>query len=103
MKRYFAHLRLKVVGRNGSRTSREAVTPASETEDVTVDNLLEDDRVDLESCPYLHGHPSAPLKYSIVVFVHKVTPGCVLVGYEGIDLVGYEPGTVLRRRRRQAA
>lgn len=52
MKRLFAHLRLKVVGRNGRRTRRDAVIQASETEEVAVDNLNEDDRVDLESCPY---------------------------------------------------
>lgn len=51
--------------------------------------------VDLESCPYLHNHPSAEYEYAVVEYVNRETEDCVIIGYEGIDRVGYPVGTIL--------
>lgn len=62
---------------------------------VKVGDLKEGDRVDLESCPFLHNHPSAEFELAEVVEVVQETPTCVAVSYEGIDQVGYSPDTEL--------
>lgn len=66
---------------------------------VKVEDLREDDRVDLESCPYLKEHPSAPFHYAIVTKVVQQTSTCVAVTYKGIDQVDYPKGMMLRRIR----
>ena len=70
-----------------------------ETIPIKVEHIKEEMRVDLESCPYLSGHPSAPYEYATVDYVKRETPDCVAIGYEGIDVVGYPLGTVLRIRK----
>lgn len=62
-------------------------------------DLREDDRVDLESCPYLKEHGSAEWEYATVSAVKVETPTCVCVYYEGIDAVGYHPDQLLRVRK----
>lgn len=64
-------------------------------EKVLVEHLKAGDLVDLESCPYLKEHSSAKWEYAEVSFVERETEGCVVVGYEGIDHVGYPVGTEL--------
>ena len=54
------------------------------------------DRVDLESCPYLGHHPMAQFEYGVVAHLERETPECLVVGYEGIDLIGYPVDGVLR-------
>lgn len=63
-----------------------------------VEDLVAGNRVDLTSCPYLHSHPLADNEYGIVDCVIRETPGCVVIGYEGIDQVGYQVGTILQVR-----
>lgn len=60
-----------------------------------VEDLIEGDLVDLSSCPFLKNHPSATFEYAQVVLVEQETPDCVVIGYEGVDHVGYKVGTVL--------
>lgn len=60
-----------------------------------VEDLVVGDRVDLESCPYLSSHNSAKFEYAEVAFVERETRDCVVIGYEGIDHIGYPVGTVL--------
>lgn len=61
----------------------------------TVEHLKPGDLVDLESCPYMHDHPTAEFEYAQVAAVTRETENCVAVLYEGIDLVGYPVGTRL--------
>lgn len=60
-----------------------------------VQRIRVDDLVDLESCPYLNRHPSAKWEYALVGHVEQETPGCVAIGYEGIDVIGYSTDTML--------
>ena len=60
-----------------------------------VQSIRVDDRVDLESCPYLKHHATAIWEYAVVGHVEQETPECVAIGYEGIDVVGYPTGTLL--------
>lgn len=70
----------------------------NETEQVTVSELREGDLVDLESCPYLKDHPTAPFEFATVSSVENETPDCIAIGYEGIDTVGYKPSQLLLRK-----
>ena len=63
-----------------------------------VTELKPGDRVDLESCPHLHTHSTAPYQYAVVEAVVHETPNCVAVTYEDIDTVGYSPDTELEVR-----
>lgn len=60
-----------------------------------VEDLVIGDKVDLESCPHLKDHPTAQFEYAEVVHVERETPDCVVIGYEGIDHIGYKVGTLL--------
>lgn len=60
-----------------------------------VTELVVGNRVDLESCPYLSGSPNAESAYGIVCSVDQEAEGCIAVGYEDIDVVGYPACTVL--------
>ena len=51
--------------------------------------------VDLASCPFLNQHPSADFEYAQVAYVEREATGCMVVGYEGIDHVGYPVSTTL--------
>lgn len=57
--------------------------------------LVQDDQVDLASCPYLHEHSSAEFQFATVSHVQRETIQTVVVTYEGIDDVGYPVDTVL--------
>ncbi len=46
----------------------------------------------------LKNHPSAASEYGLVARVERETPDCVVIGYEGIDHIGYPVGTVLQVR-----
>jgi hypothetical protein len=61
----------------------------------TVEQIEEGMCVDLESCPYLHDHPTAQFEYALVVEAYLETPECIVISYEGIDSVGYPVGTQL--------
>lgn len=63
-----------------------------------VEDLVVGDRVDLESCPYLKDHASAKSEYALVAHVERESPECVVIGYEGIDHIGYPIGTNLQVR-----
>lgn len=69
-----------------------------ETVSKKVEDLVVGNRVDLVSCPFLKKHPSAASEYGLVVHVERETPDCVVIGYEGIDHIGYPVGTVLQVR-----
>lgn len=64
--------------------------------EVKVEDLKEGDKVDLESCPYLKNHPTAEYEYAEVCYVNRESDNCVAVGYEGMDEVGYQAGTILK-------
>ena len=70
-----------------------------ETISKKVEDLAVGNRVDLTSCPYLKNHSSAECEYALVALVERETPNCVVIGYEGIDHIGYQVGTVLQVRR----
>jgi hypothetical protein len=70
-----------------------------ETVPIKVEHIKEEMRVDLESCPYLSDHPSAPYEYATVDYVKRETADCIAISYEGIDVVGYPLGTVLQIRK----
>ena len=65
-------------------------------QDVLVTALKVGDKVDLGSCPFLYKHPSAEFELAEVGEIRRETPDCVVVSYDGIDEVGYPPGTVLK-------
>lgn len=73
-----------------------------EPEPVDVATLHPGDLVDLVSCPYLRGHPTAAVQYATVVHVEHETAQCVAIGYEGIDTIGYPVGTHLLALREAA-
>lgn len=62
---------------------------------IKVEDIKEGMKVDLESCPYLKNYPSAEFEYASVALVKRETSDCVVIGYEGVDHVGYPTGTVL--------
>lgn len=72
-----------------------------ETISKKVEDLAVGNRIDLASCPYLKSHSSADCEYALVAHVERETPDCVVVGYEGIDHIGYQVGTVLQVRTPQ--
>ena len=67
-----------------------ATTPSKKVEDLVIG-----DKVDLETCPYLKGHPTAEYEYADVASVDLSTRGHVVICYEGIDAVDYPVGLVL--------
>jgi hypothetical protein len=69
-----------------------------ETISKKVEDLAVGSRVDLASCPYLKSHSSADCEYALVVHVERETLNNVVIGYEGIDHIGYPVGTVLQVR-----
>lgn len=68
---------------------------------VNVLELQEGDRVDLESCPYLHSHPSAEFEYAIVDSIERENPECVLVWYQDVPCCGYPTTQTLTIRKRK--
>lgn len=84
----------KVVPPSAPEAQPQAVSNG-QTRRVKVEDLKEGDLVDLSSCPFLKNHPSAEFEYATVGFVEEETPNCILVGYDGIDHVGYPKGTEL--------
>lgn len=60
-----------------------------------VTDLQLDDLVDLSSCPFLKKHPSAQFEYGQVVHIERETDACIVIGYEGIDHIGYPVETEL--------
>ena len=68
------------------------------TQPANVEDLKIGSLVDLASCPFLKNHPSADMQYAEVAHVGREGNGCVVIGYEGIDHVGYAAGTVLTIR-----
>lgn len=69
-----------------------------ETVSKKVEDLVVGNRVDLVSCPFLKNHPSAASEYGLVAHVEQETLDCVVIGYDGIDQIGYPVGTVLQVR-----
>lgn len=61
-----------------------------------VEDLVVGDLVDLQTCPYLKDRPIAQDVYGEVAYTERETADCVVIGYEGIDHVGYPAGTVLK-------
>lgn len=60
-----------------------------------VEDIGIEDRIDLSSCPYMNKHPMAEFEYGLVVHTERETENCIVLGYEGIDHVGYPVGTQL--------
>lgn len=60
-----------------------------------VSDLAINDMVDLTSCPYLRNHAMAGMVYGVVAHKEIEDDKTVVIGYEGIDHVGYPMGTVL--------
>ncbi len=58
-------------------------------------DIMVGDLVDLASCPYLAGRPIAKNEHAVVAHVERETPTTVVIGYEGIDHVGYPVDTIL--------
>lgn len=58
-------------------------------------DIMVGELVDLQSCPYLAGRPIARNEHAVVAHIERETPTTVVIGYEGIDHVGYPTGTVL--------
>lgn len=69
-----------------------------ETTSKKVEELTVGDRVDLASCPYLKNHPTAEHEYARVSYLERETEHCFVVGYEGIDHIGYPVGTIVQVR-----
>ena len=65
-------------------------TAMKKVEDIVAGNM-----VDLESCPFLKKHPSAASEFANVALVKREDSNTVVVGYEGIDHVGYPVGMEL--------
>ena len=68
---------------------------------ITAGELMEGDRVDLESCPTFHNHITAEFEYAEVSYFERENDDCVCVGYEGVGTVGYSPLQQLRIKRRE--
>ncbi|WP_300655879.1 hypothetical protein [Hydrogenophaga sp.] len=60
-----------------------------------VADLAINELVDLLSCPFLSGHSMADSLYGVVAFKQIEDPKTVVIGYEGIDHIGYPADTVL--------
>lgn len=60
-----------------------------------VSDLAINDMVDLTSCPYLRNHAMAGMVYGVVAHKEVEVPNTVVIGYEGIDHIGYPVDTVL--------
>lgn len=60
-----------------------------------VEDITEGELVDLASCPYLKDSEIAKYEYGRVSFVERESQACTVIGYEGIDHVGYPAGTEL--------
>jgi hypothetical protein len=60
-----------------------------------VADLAINDMVDLTSCPYQRNHPMAGMVYGVVAHKEVEDAKTVVIGYEGIDHVGYPADTVL--------
>lgn len=71
-------------------------TPQTATR--AVETLKPGNQVDLHSCPFLSGHPTADDYFATVSGVVLETPNCVAIAYEDLDTVGYPAGTVLSVR-----
>lgn len=63
--------------------------------EMRVEDIKPGMRVDLESCPFLNSHATAPYEYATVAEATRETENCVAISYEGIDTVGYALGTKL--------
>ena len=66
-----------------------------------VEDLVIGDRVDLQSCPYLKDHPFAEFEYAQVAYFND-EGSAIVIGYDGIDHVGYPKGTILMSRPGEA-
>jgi hypothetical protein len=64
-------------------------------------DLVVGDRVDLRDCPYLKHTPIAREMLAEVGSVEHEAPSTIVIGYEGIDHVGYPSDTVLTVRPNQ--
>lgn len=62
-----------------------------ETPELTAETLQVDDRVNLESCPFLKEHAAAGHEYAVVASVERETGECVAVEYGDFGVVGYPP------------
>jgi hypothetical protein len=60
-----------------------------------VAELAINDMVDLTSCPYLRNQAMAGMVYGVVAHKDVDHPNTVVIGYEGIDHIGYPADTVL--------
>lgn len=60
-----------------------------------VSDLAINDMVDLTSCPYLRNQTMAGMVYGAVAHKEIEDDKTVVIGYEGIDHIGYPMGTVL--------
>ena len=60
-----------------------------------VSDLAINDMVDLTSCPYLRNQTMAGMLYGVVAHKEIEDDKTVVIGYEGIDHIGYPKGTVL--------
>jgi len=58
-------------------------------------DIMVGELVDLQSCPFLVGSPIARSEYAVVAHIERETPTTVVIGYEGIDHVGYPADRVL--------
>ncbi|MDN7901457.1 DUF2591 family protein [Burkholderia cepacia] len=63
-----------------------------EIAELAVENLQVGDKVDLNSCPFLKGSASADFEFAVVESVERETANCVVVSYEGHEVVGYPVG-----------
>jgi len=54
-----------------------------------VAELAINDMVDLTSCPYLRNQAMAGMVYGVVAHKDVDHPNTVVIGYEGIDHIGY--------------
>lgn len=79
-----------------ARHPAEASRKLPEARELAVEDLCVGDQVDLKSCPFLKGHAAADFEYAVVESIERETPGCIAVGYEDIDVVGYPVGTKLK-------
>lgn len=68
-----------------------------------VEDIQVGDYLDLEKDPIISAATKeeicADMAFFAVNFVEQETPGCVVIGYEGYDHVGYPTGTLLDVRR----
>lgn len=60
-----------------------------------VSDLAINDMVDLTSCPFLRTHAMAGVVYGVVAHKEIEDANTVVIGYEGIDHIGYPADTML--------